>query len=245
MLRYNIAVMVMELLEAGARKLGIALSIKQLDQFETFYGELIEWNSRFNLTRVSDYPGVQIKHFLDSLTAILVWQPANEYVLDVGSGAGIPGLPLKIVFPNIRLALLEATKKKSDFLQHIVSVLGINDIEVIYGRAEEAAHSPLYREKFDVVLARAVAELPALVELTLPFCRTGGIFISSKKGDSAGEMKKAQKAIGLLGGRLKEIKQVELSEFTDERCLVVIEKISVTPVNYPRRPGMPEKRPIK
>jgi len=237
--------MVMELLEAGARKLGIWLTERQIDRFEIFYKELVDWNSRFNLTRITDYNGMQVKHFLDSLTVVSVWQPRNDSVMDVGSGAGMPGLPLKIVYPEIKISLLEATGKKAEFLRHMVGLLELESIEVINGRAEELAHDPKYRGKFDIVLARAVGELSTLAELTLPFCRTGGIFISSKKGDITEEIEQAQKAINLLGGNLIENKKVELTEFNDERRLVVIEKIGNTPVKYPRRPGMPEKRPIK
>jgi len=237
--------MVMELLETGARKLGIQLSSEQLDKFETYYRELFDWNQRFNLTGISDYTEVQIKHFLDSLTITSVWKPHDDYVLDVGPGAGLPSLPLKIVYPTIKVILLEATNKKAIFLQHIVSFLSLDHVDIINGRAEDLAHSPQYREKFDIVLARAVAELPALVELTLPFCRTGGMFISSKKGDITTEIEQSQKAIDLLSGRLRETKMIDLPEFTDKRCLVVIDKIASTPFKYPRRSGIPGKRPLK
>jgi 16S rRNA (guanine527-N7)-methyltransferase len=237
--------MVMELLEAGTRKLGIRLTERQIDRFEIFYKELVDWNSRFNLTRITDYDGIQVKHFLDSLTVVSVWQPRNDSVIDVGSGAGMPGLPLKIVYPEIKISLLEATGKKAEFLKYMIGLLELESIVVINGRAEELAHDPKYRGKFDIVLARAVGELATLVELTLPFCRTGGIFISSKKGDITEEIEQAQKAISLLGGKLIDNKKVELTEFNDERRLVVIEKIDDTPAKYPRRPGMPEKRPIK
>ena len=238
----------MEKLNAGAQKLGLELSPRQLEQFNIYYQELIDWNKRMNLTTITDYEEVQIKHFLDSLTVTLAWQqPISDphfYVIDVGTGAGIPGIPLKILFPNIKLVLLEATAKKATFLHHLNHKLGLDNVEIVVGRAEEVAHEPQYREKFDVVLSRAVAPLPTLVELTLPFCTIGGSFIAQKKGGIDLEIGRADKAISLLGGKLREVKRVELEEFTDERQLIIIDKVSPTPELYPRHPGIPAKRPL-
>ena len=238
----------MEKLNIGAKKLGLNLTQKQLEQFNVYYQELVEWNKRVNLTAITGYEEVQIKHFLDSLTVSTALEsPINnrdQYIIDVGTGAGLPGIPLKIAYPEIRLVLLEATAKKAAFLHHLKHELELNDIEIVAGRAEEAAHENQYRQKFNVVLSRAVAPLPTLIELTLPFCAIGGSFIAQKKGDINPEISLANKAINILGGRLREVKRIDLEEFKKDRWLVIIDKVSPTPEGYPRRPGMPEKRPI-
>lgn len=237
----------MEKLKEGAQKLGLELTPDQLEKYEIYYRELVDWNKRVNLTHITDYEEVQLKHFLDSLTVTLVW-PLNNVglrLIDVGTGAGIPGIPLKLVFPNMKLVLLEAVAKKAAFLEHITQKLGLDDVEIVVGRAEEVAHQNKYREKFNLVLSRAVAPLPTVVELALPFCALGGGFIAQKKGDIKAEINNATKAIEILGGRLREVKPLDLAEFADKRYLVVIDKISETPQKYPRRPGMPAKRPLK
>jgi len=238
-----------ELIE-GAGRLGIEFNARQVKQFELYYQELIEWNKRINLTAITDYSSVQVKHFLDSLTITLTL-PEEEVerpdfnIMDIGTGAGFPGLPLKILFPQPRLVLIEPTTKKTAFLHHIIHRLELENIEVLNNRAEEAAHLPLYREQFALVLSRAVALLPTLVELTLPFCRIGGRFIAQKKGEIDREINRAKKAIATLGGKLDQIKKIELDEFNGVRYLVIIDKIYPTPNKYPRRPGLPRRRPIQ
>lgn len=235
----------MEKLLAGARQLGLDLDNGQLKIFDVYYHELLDWNQKFNLTAITGYEDVQTKHFLDSLTAAAAVDFTKSLsVIDVGAGAGFPGIPLKIAFRGLRLALLEATAKKAGFLEHVVSALGLEGVEVINGRAEEIAHNPQYREKYDVVLSRAVASLPALIELTLPFARTGGCFIAYKKGDIEQEVAQSAKALKVMGGELRETVPVSAALFDDRRCLVKMEKIRMTPPKYPRRPGMPEKNPI-
>ena len=236
----------MEKLYNGTRTLGVDLSQKQMEQFEGYYRELVEWNRKMNLTRIIDYEDVRVKHFLDSLSTLpyLQKEPNGLRVIDVGTGAGLPGIPLKIARPDIILTLLEATIKKTRFLQHVIDKLGLRDIEIITGRAEEIAHKTEYREKYDLVISRAVAELPVLVELALPFCVTGGIFIAYKKGNIELEIRLAARAIAEAGGRLNDIKPIEIDELKEGRKLVIIDKVKSTPEKYPRRAGIPSKRPL-
>jgi 16S rRNA (guanine527-N7)-methyltransferase len=239
----------MKKLIEGAGKLGIEFNAWQVKQFELYYQELIEWNKKINLTAITDYSSVQVKHFLDSLTITLALpeegvERPDFNIVDIGTGAGFPGIPLKILFPQPRLLLIEPTTKKTAFLHHIIRKLELENVEVLNSRAEEATHLPLYREQFALVLSRAVALLPTLVELTLPFCRIGGRFIAQKKGEIDQEITRAKKAIAVLGGRLEQTKKIELEEFSDARYLVIIDKICSTPSEYPRRPGVPKRRPI-
>jgi len=238
----------MKKLESGAKKLGLELNEAQLEQFQVYYQELIDWNRRLNLTAVTGYGEVQLKHFLDSITvAMVIKQPVvgeGFRLIDVGTGAGLPGIPLKILLPGLKLVLLDSTAKKAAFLHHLVLKLGLDDVEIVVGRSEEVAQQAQYRERFDMVVSRAVANLAVLVELTLPFCAVGGSFIAQKKGDIDLEIGQAARAIGLLGGNLREVKRVDLEGIAGGHCLVIIDKISPTPSRYPRRPGIPSKRPL-
>jgi len=233
-------------LKTVAANLGIELSPSQIEQFSIYYEELLEWNERINLTSITDSREVQIKHFLDSLSVSLALkQPiADRSFLDVGAGGGFPGLPLKIAFPAIKLVLLEATARKAAFLRHLTQKLALDDVDIVVGRAEDIAHQARYRQRFDIVLCRAVAQLPALAELTLPFCAIGGRLIAQKKGNIDAEIDRATKAIEVMGGSQPLVKKVELGELAGERYLVIVDKIAPTPDKYPRRPGIPAKRPI-
>ena len=237
----------MDLLISGAAELGLHLTDHQVKRFHRYYQELISWNQQLNLTTIVAYPEVQTKHFLDSLTASLVL-PADikeaGRIIDIGAGAGFPGLPLKIAYPGLHLALLESVGKKSAFLAHLVDILELSRVEVHTGRAETLAFDPSLRESFDVVLARAVGPLPSLAELTLPFCRLGGVAVAFKKGKVEQEVQASLSALAILGGHLKERKSVEVKGLKDGRLLVVVEKVKPTPEQYPRRPGMPRKRPL-
>lgn len=243
----------MEKLLQGAKQLGLDLAPRQIEQFQLYYEELISWNRRINLTAITDYEEVQVKHFLDSLTLVLVLdsvQPAAGRplrVLDIGTGAGLPGIPLKILIPSIELVLLESVAKKTAFLQSLVRRLSLEGVQILTARAEDIGHDAHYREQFDVVLSRAVGKLPTIVELSLPFCLIGGIFVAQKKGDIAEELQQADTAITKLGGRLERTKRIELpdSEQGKERLLVVIRKVQPTPEQYPRRPGVPGRRPLR
>lgn len=237
----------MEILEASAEKWRIALTSTQVQAFEVYYEQLVEWNKRANLTNVIEYEEVQVKHFLDSLSCLQVLTelaPATRCI-DIGAGAGFPGLPLRIACPQMRLTLLEATRKKVLFLEHMVKELGLRDVQVIRGRAEELGRQAGHRQVYDVALARAVAELSVLLEYALPLLKVEGIFVAQKGGDIEDEVEGAGPAMNLLGGRLKEVREVRLPGLDDPRHLVVVEKVARTPDKYPRRPGIPGKRPLK
>ena len=227
----------------GALHLGLSLTAQQVERFQLYYDELVTWNRRMNLTAIVDYEEVQIKHFLDSLTLTVVLSDAPLKVVDVGTGAGLPGIALKIACPNIELTLIDSTQKKALFLDHIVATLGLEGVSVVAGRAEELAHDVQYRERFDAVLARGVAKLASLAELTLPFCAVGGAFIAMKNWPPDAEVDEAERSLNVLGGRLRQSVRIGLGGL-DDRSLVVIDKVRPTPEKYPRRSGVPQKRPL-
>jgi len=236
----------MEPLKAGAVALGLTLDADQIARFHTYYEMLHEWNTRFNLTAVSDYSGVLTKHFLDSLSCLLALPQGltQQRVVDVGSGAGFPGLPIKIACPGVHLALVEATGKKAEFLKAVVERLGLSDVEVVNARAEEVGHAPRHREAYDLAVARAVAALRVLAELCLPLVRPGGMLIAMKGEDPRVEVADAQTALRTLGGRHRQTMPVVVPGLGAARHLVVVDKVSATPGRYPRRPGVPARRPL-
>jgi len=233
----------LDLLVDGAAAFGINLDAAQTEQFDLYYRELVDWNQRINLTTITEREQVETRHFLNSL-AVHTALPAGTLsggarVIDIGSGGGFPGLPLRIAFPQIRLTLAESAGKRAAFLRHVIEAIGLSSVEVRSGRAEDLGREPQLREGFDVVLARAVAKLPVLAELMLPFCRVGGLAVAHKGSDVANEVQDAQHAIHETGGTLGEVRPVGLTT-----SLVVIEKVSGTPDRFPRRPGIPAKRPL-
>jgi 16S rRNA (guanine527-N7)-methyltransferase len=237
----------MQTLSRGAQELGITLNSLQLEQFETYYRELAQWNQKVNLTAITGYEEVQVKHFLDSLTVCLIYGgplPSGLRVMDVGAGAGFPGLPLKLAFPNIDLVLSDSVGKKTRFLRHLLDLLGLVDVAVYTGRAEELGRRPGLRESFDLVVSRGVARLPALLEYTLPFCRVGGKAIAWKHGGIEDELASARNALKMLGGRMNGVVPVQVTGLTDNRVLVVAHKTRPTPAEYPRRTGVPAQRPL-
>ena len=231
----------MALLTRGAIDLGLSLDANQLAQFETYYRELAHWNQRMNLTSVIDYEEVQVKHFLDSLTLLPAVDhslPPDPRVVDVGAGAGFPGLPLKLVCPGVRLTLVEATGKKANFLRHVVDALELPGVEVVTGRAEELAHKTELRGNFDLALARGLARLPTLLEYTLPFTRRGGLVTAWKHGGEGltAEIASAQHSLQTLGGSVKSIYPVMTDGLTDNRVVMLIEKVKATPGSLSKAP---------
>jgi 16S rRNA (guanine527-N7)-methyltransferase len=225
--------------------LGIHLSPRQLACFERYEKELVEWNARFNLTAIRDSEGIRAKHFLDSLTCLLAWRdvpPAS--LIDVGTGAGFPGLPLKILYPGLDLALVESVGKKAAFCRHAAASLGMERVDVITARAEEVGQNPRYRERFDWAVARAVAALPILVEYLLPLVKVGGGVLAQKGESGPAEAHASERALRMLGGRLRQVIPVHLPGVAEDRYLIVIDKVAATPPNYPRREGIPAKKPL-
>ena len=240
----------MKLLAEGAKELGINLSAGQLEQFELYYRELAEWNQRANLTAITGYEEAQVRHFLDSLTVCLPYREAAEglprtiRVVDVGSGAGFPGLPLKLAFPDLELHLIESVGKKTAFLEHLSIVLGLDSVTIHTGRAEALAREPELRGSFDLALVRGVARLSLLLEYALPFCHVGGKTVALKHGGLETELAESKIALSELGGRNAGVFPVSLPGLTDNRVAVAFEKVAPTPERYPRRVGIPAKRPL-
>lgn len=233
------------ILEKGCEELGIELSERQKEQYITFYEYLVEKNKVMNLTGITEFEEVLTKHFLDSLACVKAIDVKNIInVIDIGTGAGFPGVPLKIAFPHLEACLLDSLKKRVNFLEESFRLLQFENISAIHGRAEEFAKNKTYREKYDLCVSRAVSNLATLSEYCLPYVKTGGCFISYKSGKVQEEAEQAEKAIKILGGKVKDIVYFNLPDSEIERSLVVIEKIKPTPGRYPRKAGTPLKEPL-
>lgn len=228
----------------GLHELNIELTAHQWEQFERYRQELLDWNTRVNLTAITDPGEVLLKHFLDSLSLLLAYDRSQTRLLDIGAGAGFPGLPLKIVRPQWEVMLLEATGKKVTFLEHIIETLQLKDVVAVHGRAEELAHKPEYRASFAVVTARAVASLPILLEYAAPFCRVGGQIILPKKGDLFDELAQGEHAAWQVGAVLKDDVAVTLPGLEDGRRLLVWEQVRECPTRFPRSGSVMAKKPL-
>lgn len=234
-----------ELLREGAESLGLSLSPAEMARYEAYTRELVAWNQRMNLTATDDPREIAVKHLLDSLTCFLAIQAgAGTRTLDVGTGAGFPGVVIKIHAPETPLTLLDSTRKKLDFLTHLAETLGFPDVATIHARAEDAARDRRIRERFDLVVARAVAELRVLLELCLPFVRVGGVFLAMKGPRGDEEVSPAARALTLLGGEIERVLPLSLPFGAGERRLIVVRKRRPTPRGYPRKAGTPAKSPL-
>lgn len=234
-----------KLLRDAQQIFGLALSSKQMAELAVYERELLEWNEKFNLTAIREVEGIRAKHFLDSISCTLAWKEnPPRRLIDVGTGAGFPGLVLKLLYPSLKLTLVESVGKKAKFCAHLVETLGLENVEVLTARAEDLGQNPAHREKYDWAVARAVAALPVLSEYLLPFVKVGGGMLAQKGESGPAEAQSAEKALKLLGGRLKQLVKVELPGVADERYLVVIQKVAATPAGYPRKAGIPSKKPL-
>ncbi|MBI1854953.1 MAG: 16S rRNA (guanine(527)-N(7))-methyltransferase RsmG [Chloroflexi bacterium] len=223
----------------------VNLSGRHIMSLITYERELLEWNQKFNLTAIRDTEAIRTKHFLDSFSCVLAWG-ANppHHLIDVGTGAGFPGLPLKILYPQLKLTLVESVGKKAMFCQHIVRVLGLDSVNVIHARAEDLGHKPEHREQYDWAVARAVAGMNILAEYLLPLVKVGGTMLAQKGESGPAEAQSAEKAMKLLGGKLQQILPVNLPGVADDRFLVLVHKSAATPPKYPRKAGAPMKQPL-
>ena len=226
-------------------KLNITLTDRQYQQFLDYYELLVEWNKVMNLTGITEFDEVVMKHFVDSLSLVYAIPVDKPYkLLDMGTGAGFPGIPLKIAFPEMEMVLLDSLNKRIKFLNEVIDQLGLEKITAIHGRAEEFARKEEYREQFDLCVSRAVANLATLSEYCLPYVKKNGYFIPYKSGAIEEEMETSKKAVGVLGGKIKEVKTFELPDSDIARSLVIIKKEKETPKKYPRSGGKPTKEPI-
>ncbi len=232
-------------IQASQQLFGIHLTGRQVSALLNFERELLAWSKKFNLTAIRDAEGIRTKHFLDSFSCTLAWKEnPPKRLVDVGTGAGFPGIPLKILYPSMRLTLVESVGKKAAFCRHVVEVLNLDAVDVIAGRAEEVGQSPAHREGYDWAVARAVAGLPVLAEYLLPLVQVGGAMLAQKGESGPAETHRAEKAFTLLGGLLRQLIPVALPGVAEDRYLVVVDKVAAAPPQYPRKPGIPAKKPL-
>jgi len=236
----------MEKLVQDAQQLfGVHLAGRQVGALLNFERELQNWNEKFNLTAIQDIQGIRTKHFLDSFSCVLAWKgKPPEHLVDVGTGAGFPGIPLKILYPAMRLTMVESVGKKAAFCRHVVETLRLETVEVITARAEDVGQMPFHREAYDWAVARAVANLSVLAEYLLPLVQVGGAMLAQKGASGPVEAHRGEKALKILGGLVRQLIPVALPGVAEDRFLVVVDKVAATPLQYPRKPGVPAKKPL-
>ncbi len=231
--------------EEGLKQLNIILSETQMQQFMKYYEMLVEWNKVMNLTAITEYDEVIAKHFLDSLASVKVCDySTHKTVIDIGTGAGFPGIPLKIAFPELEIVLLDSLNKRIKFLEAVIAELGLTGIRCIHGRAEDFAKQKEYRENFDYCVSRAVANMSTLSEYCMPYVKVGGHFVPYKSGKIEEELMAAENAVKILGGKIQDVVKFQLADTDMERSFVVVKKEKATPKKYPRKAGMPAKEPL-
>lgn len=234
-----------KIFESKLNELGIVLSDKQKEQFDKYYELLVEWNKVMNLTGITEYEEVNEKHFVDSLSLVKAIDLSNvENIIDIGTGAGFPGIPLKIAFPHLKVTLLDSLNKRIKFLDMVIAELDLKDIKTIHGRAEDYAKQADYREQYNLCVSRAVANLATLSEYCLPYVKNGGVFIPYKSGEIDDELLQSKKAIHILGGKIDNVVKFQLPGSEIGRSFVVINKYQNTAKKYPRKAGLPAKEPL-
>ncbi len=235
-----------QILEYGLMEWGIVLNAEQRERFMRLTRWLMDWNKRMNLTNITEPERIAVEHYLDSVAPLAFGLlQGGMRVVDVGTGAGFPGLPLAILRPQASFTLVEATRKKTDYLRAVMAELGLTGVEVVWGRAETLAHQPEYRERFGVAIARALGALDVVLECTLPFVKVGGIAVAYKGPRVSGELAFGEKVAALLGGQIEKVHRFPLPQSDLQRTLVVVRKTTPTPPRFPRRAGLPEKRPLR
>ena len=229
------------------KTIDVEISEKQLEQFNSYFEILVEWNKVMNLTGITEYDEVLLKHFVDSLcfNPNKLIKSDKISLIDVGTGAGFPGLPIKIAYENVDVVLLDSLNKRIKFLDEVITKLGLKNIKTIHSRAEDGGRNKDLREKFDIAISRAVANLASLAEYNLPYVKVGGYFVAMKSGEIDEEAANAKKAISLLGGEVEKIEKFQLPNSDIDRSLVIVKKIKATSKKYPRKAGLPTKEPLK